>query len=192
MINLEEFDERVDVWAAGIIFYFMLSNQHPFANGFNELSVDESSILEKNPEMDKDLHNISSFTKNLIMHLLEKNYYKRYTAKQALKSKWIFTYWGQHKKAVLDSFHLERKHWFDDGINEDQTFVVKSKKRSYHPDDDSHIVDFIIKRRNPYDTDTFLSGKQSVFDPDRHKQLIDKINLLRKPKSYFEKYSPKN
>ncbi|KAI8647229.1 kinase-like domain-containing protein [Parasitella parasitica] len=77
MIRLKPFDEKIDSWAAGILFYCMLTNQHPFPSELDPMIADQNAILEKEPEITNNLLGISPTSKNLVMRLLEKDQSKR-------------------------------------------------------------------------------------------------------------------
>ncbi|CEP08707.1 hypothetical protein [Parasitella parasitica] len=181
MICSEPFDEKIDSWAAGVVFYNMLTNQNPFPKEDDTMLSDKESVLGKKLDLANDLPGISPTSKNLIMHLLEKDQSKRYTAKQANKTRWLFIYWKDNK-AVQESFLAERQYWFHDGPSNKENVTnttMKKQRSSYHFDDDIENVEFITQLRNPFSDGTFLKGKHAGFDPDYHQDFIDKINAYK-------------
>jgi calcium-dependent protein kinase len=84
------YDEKSDLWSSGVIMFVLHCGYPPF---FGE---SDAEVLKKVKagkfEFNKaDWKKVSDASKNLIKNLLEKDYTKRITAKQALESDWITT-----------------------------------------------------------------------------------------------------
>jgi len=83
-----EYNEKCDLWSAGVIMYILLCGSPPFyGNSDEEIynKVKEGKYSMKSQEWD----DISEDAKDLIRNLLVKDYNKRYTADQALNHKWM-------------------------------------------------------------------------------------------------------
>ena len=75
------------MWSVGVIIYCLLSGQVPF-NGKKNVDLFKN-VIEGRYSFDDDWATISADAKDLIKNLLVTDAKKRYTAKDALKSKWI-------------------------------------------------------------------------------------------------------
>lgn len=86
----ESYNEKVDVWACGIIFFMMLSGQPPFVGKSDEEIF--TNILSQDVDFDHPFFEcISSETKEFIKILLNKNPKERPTAFQALANNYFKT-----------------------------------------------------------------------------------------------------
>ncbi|CAI4231136.1 unnamed protein product [Auanema sp. JU1783] len=86
------YDEKVDIWATGIILYVMLGGFPPFhsSDGSQEelfRQIVRGKIGFPSPAFD----NISWSVKDLILNLVNIDYTTRFSADQILNSKWIQT-----------------------------------------------------------------------------------------------------
>ena len=83
-----KYTNKCDIWSIGVLFYIMLSGYLPF-NGPTWEDVYEK-ILNSNYSLEqKEFSKVSDKAKDLLSHLLEKDYRKRYSATQALKHPWF-------------------------------------------------------------------------------------------------------
>ena len=83
----EPYDQQADMWSVGVMIYCILSGQLPFT-GKRHLDLFKA-IIAGNFTFGEDWEQISDDAKDLISKLLVTNPDKRYTAKDALGSKWI-------------------------------------------------------------------------------------------------------
>lgn len=83
-----KYGKEVDMWAAGVILYILLSGFHPFQVDDEEEMLEniEKSVWTWVGDAWKD---VSHSAKDLITKLLEPDPTKRYTVKQALAHPWI-------------------------------------------------------------------------------------------------------
>jgi len=82
------YDNKVDIWATGVILFIMLCGFPPFYDEDQTQMLDDIIKLEvgfPSPEWDE----ISDKTKNFVKRLLEKDPEKRPSAEQAIKDAWI-------------------------------------------------------------------------------------------------------
>lgn len=81
LTNRDPYNEKIDIWAAGIVFFNLLSGCHPFKNN-TPVPIEEQIIsLPISFDSIKNKH-----LKSLCMHLLERDVEKRFSAKKALDS----------------------------------------------------------------------------------------------------------
>ena len=64
------YDEKVDVWSAGIVLYMMLSGKQPYYSENIAKVVQMITTLDKPPNFDKDLAQVSEEGKDLIDQML--------------------------------------------------------------------------------------------------------------------------
>ncbi|VWU50087.1 calcium-dependent protein kinase, putative [Hepatocystis sp. ex Piliocolobus tephrosceles] len=77
-----------DIWALGVMVFFMLTGRYPFEGKNTPKVVDE--ILNKNINWkDKEFSSLSVEAVDFLKRLLERNEKKRMTANQALNHPWI-------------------------------------------------------------------------------------------------------
>lgn len=81
------YDEKCDVWSAGVLLYILLSGDPPF-NGANDNEIYRCIAKRKYSFPDNEWKNISHEAKDLIQHMLC-DPDKRYTAAQVLEHPWI-------------------------------------------------------------------------------------------------------
>ena len=83
-----EYDNKVDVWAAGVILFMLLSGYPPFwGRNIPDLL---HSIAKKNPRFgDPAWELVSPEAKDLVLHMLAKEPSSRLSAKEALRHPWI-------------------------------------------------------------------------------------------------------
>lgn len=83
----EPYDQQADMWSVGVIIFSLLSGQLPFT-GKRHLDLFKS-IIAGDFTFNEEWEEISDDAKDLISKLLVTDPDKRYTAKDALASKWI-------------------------------------------------------------------------------------------------------
>eukprot|EP00581_Thalassiosira_minuscula_P012917 CAMPEP_0183719730 /NCGR_PEP_ID=MMETSP0737-20130205/12546_1 /TAXON_ID=385413 /ORGANISM="Thalassiosira miniscula, Strain CCMP1093" /LENGTH=712 /DNA_ID=CAMNT_0025949467 /DNA_START=136 /DNA_END=2274 /DNA_ORIENTATION=+ len=88
LLKNHPYDQSADIWSVGVIVYFLLAGYLPFHHrDQNELF--KIIRLGKYSFDKKYWSGVSDDAIRLIMHLLDVDPTTRYTAKEALKSKWI-------------------------------------------------------------------------------------------------------
>ena len=99
-----DYDEKCDIWSAGVILYILLSGDPPF-NGENDNDIYRAISKKKYSFPDKEWKNISDDAKDLIKHMLcEPDV--RYTAQQVLNHKWV-TQLAPNAQKSLQSINIE-------------------------------------------------------------------------------------
>ena len=83
----DKYDQKADMWSVGVIIYCILSGQLPFT-GMRHLDLFKA-IIAGDFTFDEGWENVSDDAKDLISKLLITDPDKRYTAMDALGSKWI-------------------------------------------------------------------------------------------------------
>ena len=94
------YDEKADLWSAGVILYILLSGRAPFRGTSDEevlYKVSRGQYAMDAPVWD----NVSDQAKDLIKALLQTNPEKRLSASQALESNWIKMHTKERKVDIL-------------------------------------------------------------------------------------------
>lgn len=85
-VILGKYNEKCDVWSAGVCLFVLLTGQYPFV-GYTKEEIEDKILYE-----DFDgcaLNGISNEAVHLIRRLLEKNQNKRFSAAEAARHGWI-------------------------------------------------------------------------------------------------------
>ena len=86
-ILIGDYNEKCDIWSAGVILYIFLSGDPPF-NGPNDTAIYNKIAQMKFSFPEKKWKNISNEAKDLIIHMLAPEN-ERYNAKQVLAHPWF-------------------------------------------------------------------------------------------------------
>ena len=99
----KNYNEKCDLWSAGVILYILISGQPPFSGNTDEDTFEK--ILNSPLQFrDKVFNSTSSEVKELIKNLLDKNPKTRLTATEALTHPWFKKFKIKEKvSAVSDS-----------------------------------------------------------------------------------------
>jgi len=100
----KSYDEKCDLWSAGVIMFIILSGQPPFG-GRNEQQIMNNVQYGKFNFNNKVWANVSPDAKDLISNLLERDVAKRFSAEDALNHKWMADY----KAGVLKTSAFGKK-----------------------------------------------------------------------------------
>lgn len=87
ILKKKNFDEKIDIFAAGIILFIMMSGKPPFS-GSNSNDI-RHAICEGEWEFDDSWNEASSPVKDLITKMLVPNPQKRISAKEVLSHEWV-------------------------------------------------------------------------------------------------------
>ena len=82
-----KYNQKCDIWSAGVILYAMLSGKFPF-NGKNDKAIYKSILKKKFEFPDKIWKSISNEAKDLINHMLCDEE-KRFSAEKVLNHPWL-------------------------------------------------------------------------------------------------------
>jgi serine/threonine protein kinase len=88
IIQMKNYNHKVDVWSIGIILYFLLFEKIPFDSANDDKAEVASKICNKQFSL-SDWRYISDPVKELIKYCLEKNPNSRYNIKQVVNHRWL-------------------------------------------------------------------------------------------------------
>jgi calcium-dependent protein kinase len=94
------YDEKCDIWSAGVILYILLCGDPPF-NGEDDNAIYRAISKKKYDFPDSQWKNISKEAKDLIKHMMC-DPDKRYNAKQVLDDPWVVKEAPNAKDALKD------------------------------------------------------------------------------------------
>ncbi|KAI9484054.1 MAG: kinase-like domain-containing protein [Benjaminiella poitrasii] len=185
MFGDQGFDEKVDCWAAGIMFHFMLSGIHPFLRDIDSENNAKQAILNTGLDMNIDvLSHVSHIAKNILSHLLVKNPKERYSSHQGLQTILLYWNWQRDNEAALDDFKCERHLWFDDEDYTDPNLVQTSDDIAPHPDDLQEEVERIRQSRSSKNIK--CSSRLTVHSDDVDMIYNEDIRKSTREQSQFE------
>ena len=109
-----KYNQKCDIWSAGVILYAMLSGTFPFEG---ETDNDIYKAVSKKTFVfnDKDWKNISNNAKDLIKNMLCDED-KRYSAEQVLKHPWL-TRMSPNEKGAVDKISLKHLENYKNNCN---------------------------------------------------------------------------
>ncbi|XP_008785247.1 phosphoenolpyruvate carboxylase kinase 2-like [Phoenix dactylifera] len=83
-----DYDEKVDVWSAGVVLYIMLSGMPPFY-GDTAVEIFEAVLRANLRFPTRIFHTVSPMAKDLLRRMLCKDISRRFSAEQVLRHPWI-------------------------------------------------------------------------------------------------------
>ena len=104
-----KYNQKCDIWSAGVILYAMLSGTFPF-KGKSDKEIYKSILKRKYEYPDKIWKNISKEAKDLINNMLCKQE-KRFSAEQVLNHKWFKNLSQNISQEIPSSIILELKNY---------------------------------------------------------------------------------
>ncbi|XP_077225370.1 phosphoenolpyruvate carboxylase kinase 1-like [Tasmannia lanceolata] len=99
VISGREYNEKVDVWSAGVILYIMLAGIPPFY-GETAGEIFEAVLRGNLRFPTRIFHSVSPSAKDLIRRMLCKDVSRRFSAEQVLRHRWITS--GGEARMVTD------------------------------------------------------------------------------------------
>jgi calcium-dependent protein kinase len=88
----QNYDEKADIWSAGIMMYQLLTGRFPFWDNVRECSLQQvwKAILHDEIDFEaRELRQISYSARDLLQKLLTRNPEERLTASEALRHRWL-------------------------------------------------------------------------------------------------------
>ncbi len=176
-----EYNEKCDLWSAGVIMFILLSGTPPFyGNSDEEIynKVKEGKFCLKSSEWD----DISSDAKELIKNLLVKDYNKRYSADQALNHKWIKTM-KENSNKPLSKEHLSKVAINFQDFNCNQKLQQATLAYIVHNLTKKEDLDEVRRAFNEFDEngdgklsrDELIKGLSKVMTPTEAKEEVNRI-----------------
>jgi serine/threonine protein kinase len=88
ILKNQPYDQSCDMWSVGVVLYVMLCGYTPFSDESQEKMFERIKLGDWKFDVEDWAH-ISKEAKDLITHLMDTNVDHRFTATQALRSRWI-------------------------------------------------------------------------------------------------------
>lgn len=88
----QNYDEKADIWSAGIMMYQLLTGRFPFWDNVRECSLQQVWKAILHDEIDfnaRELRQISPSARDLLEKLLDRDPDSRFTASEALRHRWL-------------------------------------------------------------------------------------------------------
>lgn len=100
-IMKKSYNNKVDMWACGVMLYTLLSGNPPFS-GNSDTEILDSAFFGYFHFDSDEWKKVSEIVKDLIEHILEKDYVRRFSAMQALNHPWIVKYFPKTEIALIE------------------------------------------------------------------------------------------
>jgi len=92
-VVLQNYDERADLWSAGMLMYQLLTGRWPFWDDLSKVTISDvfRSILRDPLPIREELEKagVSEGAIDLLTHVLDRDANTRYTAQQAIQHPWV-------------------------------------------------------------------------------------------------------
>ena len=91
VVSGKSYDQKVDIWALGVIAFSMLTSEYPFNDNSRAVLHEKikSKMVKPNYKLLNRYWQGGRLAKDFISHCLEKDPAKRWTAKQLLQHNWL-------------------------------------------------------------------------------------------------------
>ncbi|KAF5203033.1 kinase domain [Thalictrum thalictroides] len=99
VVSGRDYNEKVDVWSAGVILYIMLAGIPPFY-GDSATEIFQAVLRGNLRFPTRNFHSLSSSAKDLLRNMLCKDVSRRFSAEQVLRHPWIVS--GGEARSMTD------------------------------------------------------------------------------------------
>ena len=191
IINGDNYSYECDIWALGVLMYFILSGKMPF-DGVSANDIFNSIKYDKLSFDDNIWSDISVDAKNLIKCLLIKNPNKRININQVLNSPWVVN--GLIKYNIKNNLHNDNFcknilknnliKFFEAKINQLQLLYLFYIVHNYIDLYNNNEIELITNEFKYYDTDNDGRLSENEFN-----NLLNDIGIdIDNRQTYINKY----